>query len=201
MYPIRVLCPWNSPSKNIGVGCHFLLQGIFWTQRLNPHLLCLWHWQVESLPLSHLRSHLKFLFYLVFFLLIQYLFVFLLSSSEPTTFPRLPGEVQEKKHTGQMRHGRAMGGGNGSFTWQRGWERPPSGKRAPWPPRGQSPEWHRRRAAASEKGSWHNQWWDSQTRSQFQLQSQPPLLWQPQLQWTWLLCQCPLRWHWFGSCG
>ena len=25
------------------VGCHFLLQGIFLTQRLNPHLL---HWQV-----------------------------------------------------------------------------------------------------------------------------------------------------------
>ena len=25
--------------KNTGVGCHFLLQGIFPTQRLNPHLL------------------------------------------------------------------------------------------------------------------------------------------------------------------
>ena len=134
-------------------------------------------------------------------LLIQYLFVFLLSGPEPTTFPRLPGEVQKKKHTGQTRHGRTMGGGNGSFTWRRGWERPPSGKRAPWPLRGQSPEWRRRRAAASEKGSWHNQWWDSQTRSQFQLQSQPPLLWQPQLQWTWLLCQCPLKWHSFGNCG
>ena len=24
-----LLCPWNSPGKNIGVGCHFLLQGIF----------------------------------------------------------------------------------------------------------------------------------------------------------------------------
>ena len=23
----RVLCPWNSPVKNIGMGCHFLLQG------------------------------------------------------------------------------------------------------------------------------------------------------------------------------
>ena len=27
------------PSKNTGVGSHFLLQGIFPTQRLNPHLL------------------------------------------------------------------------------------------------------------------------------------------------------------------
>ena len=27
----RFLCPWNSPSKNTGVGNHFLLQGIFTT--------------------------------------------------------------------------------------------------------------------------------------------------------------------------
>ena len=42
-----------SPGKNTGVGCHFLLQGIFPTQELYPHLLC---WQVGSLPLSHLVS-------------------------------------------------------------------------------------------------------------------------------------------------
>ena len=24
--PIRILCPWDSPGKNTGVGCHFLLQ-------------------------------------------------------------------------------------------------------------------------------------------------------------------------------
>ena len=24
--PTRLLCPWDSPSKNTGVGCHFLLQ-------------------------------------------------------------------------------------------------------------------------------------------------------------------------------
>ena len=23
--PTRLLCPWNSPGKNTGVGCHFLL--------------------------------------------------------------------------------------------------------------------------------------------------------------------------------
>ena len=33
------LCPWNSPGKNTGVGCHFLLQGIFPTKRLNLTLL------------------------------------------------------------------------------------------------------------------------------------------------------------------
>ena len=38
--------------QEYGVGCHFLLQGIFPTQGLNLHLL---HWQVNSLLLSHLR--------------------------------------------------------------------------------------------------------------------------------------------------
>ena len=36
----RLLCPWNSPGKNTGVGSHFLLQGIFPTQGLTlglPH--------------------------------------------------------------------------------------------------------------------------------------------------------------------
>ena len=36
--PTRLFCPWDSPGKNVGVGCHFLLQGIFLTQGLNPHL-------------------------------------------------------------------------------------------------------------------------------------------------------------------
>ena len=31
----RLLCPWDSPGKNTGVGCHFLLQGIFLTQGSN----------------------------------------------------------------------------------------------------------------------------------------------------------------------
>ena len=32
-------CPWNSPGKNTGVGCHFLLQGIFPTQGSNLGLV------------------------------------------------------------------------------------------------------------------------------------------------------------------
>ena len=47
----RILCPWDSPGKNTGVGCHVLLQGIFPTQGWNPRLLHLLHWQVGSLPL------------------------------------------------------------------------------------------------------------------------------------------------------
>ena len=34
-----LLCRWDSPGKNTGVGSHSLLQGIFPTQGLNPHLL------------------------------------------------------------------------------------------------------------------------------------------------------------------
>ena len=39
LQPARFLCPWDSPGKNTGVGCHFLLQGIFLTQGSNPGLL------------------------------------------------------------------------------------------------------------------------------------------------------------------
>ena len=35
----RLLCPWNFPGKSTGVGCHFLLQGIFPTQGSNLGLL------------------------------------------------------------------------------------------------------------------------------------------------------------------
>ena len=34
----RLLRPWNFLGKNTGVGCHFLLQGIFLTQGSNPGL-------------------------------------------------------------------------------------------------------------------------------------------------------------------
>ena len=29
LQPTSLLCPWASPGRNTGVGCHFLLQGIF----------------------------------------------------------------------------------------------------------------------------------------------------------------------------
>ena len=34
-------------GKYTGVGCHLLLQRIFWFQELNPYLLCLQHWQAD----------------------------------------------------------------------------------------------------------------------------------------------------------
>jgi len=55
----RLLSPWEFPGKNIGVGCHFLLQGIILTQGLNLSLLNLLHWQANSLPLNHQGKPIK----------------------------------------------------------------------------------------------------------------------------------------------
>ena len=52
LYPARLLCPWDSPGKNAGVGHQGLLQGIFLAQGLNLHLFHLLHWQAGSSPLS-----------------------------------------------------------------------------------------------------------------------------------------------------
>ena len=50
LWSTRLLCPWDSPGKNTGVGDYALLQGIFPTQGSNPRLLNLLHWQVGYLP-------------------------------------------------------------------------------------------------------------------------------------------------------
>ena len=42
--------PPASFVRGVSQSCHFLLQGIFWTQESNTGLL---HWQVDSLLLSH----------------------------------------------------------------------------------------------------------------------------------------------------
>ena len=50
----RVRHDWSdlaAAGKNTGVGCYFILQGIFPPQGLNPCLLHLLHWQVDSLTL------------------------------------------------------------------------------------------------------------------------------------------------------
>ena len=48
----RLLCPWDFPGKNTGVGCHFLLQGIFQTQGWNSGLLfyrpIIYHWNTSK---------------------------------------------------------------------------------------------------------------------------------------------------------
>ena len=56
----RLLCPWNSPGKNTGVGSHSLLQGIFLTQGSNPNLMhckCIFTvWATKSMMRYHLTS-------------------------------------------------------------------------------------------------------------------------------------------------
>ena len=51
--PARLLCPRHSPGKNIGEGCHALLQGIFPTQGSNPFLL---HCSPSLYHLNHQRG-------------------------------------------------------------------------------------------------------------------------------------------------
>ena len=51
-----LFCPWDFPSKNTGVGCHFLLQRIFLTQGLN---LSLPHYRQMLYRLSHQGSHME----------------------------------------------------------------------------------------------------------------------------------------------
>ena len=56
LYPILfdpMVCPWKSPGKNPGVGCHFLVQGIFLTQGSNLGLL---HCRQILYILSHQES-------------------------------------------------------------------------------------------------------------------------------------------------
>ena len=53
LYPASLFCPWDSPGKNTGVGCHALLQGIFPTQGPNPGLL---HCRQILYRLSHQGS-------------------------------------------------------------------------------------------------------------------------------------------------
>ena len=45
-----LLCPWDYPGKNTGVGCHALLQGIFLIEGLNLYLLHLLGWQADVPP-------------------------------------------------------------------------------------------------------------------------------------------------------
>ena len=56
---LLLLCPWDSPGKNTGVGCCALSQGIFLTQG-SKLCLSLLHWQTCSLPLAPPGKPLRF---------------------------------------------------------------------------------------------------------------------------------------------
>ena len=61
LQPARLLCPWDSPGKNTGVGCRFFLQGNFLTQGSNSRLLLgrqiLYHWAFWEAPGRMVPSH------------------------------------------------------------------------------------------------------------------------------------------------
>ena len=48
----QVLCPWDSPDKNIEVGCHFLFQGGSSQPSDHTRVSCFLQRQVGSLPLA-----------------------------------------------------------------------------------------------------------------------------------------------------
>ena len=62
LQPTGLLCPWKFPGKNIGVGCPFLLQGIFSTQGLKNLVdsLRLGHWGSPSMisPPRNITLHI-----------------------------------------------------------------------------------------------------------------------------------------------
>ena len=70
LQPSRLLCPWDFPGKNTGVGCHFLLQGILLTHGSNLRFL---NWRADFLLLSHQRSLLFALTIMYFAALYMYL--------------------------------------------------------------------------------------------------------------------------------
>ena len=68
--------------REIGVGYHAFLQGMFPTQGSNSHLLCLQLWKVSSLPLvlpgkpthTHIHTY-KYIYFLIYLLYIYYFYV------------------------------------------------------------------------------------------------------------------------------
>ena len=49
--PTRLPCPWDSPGKNTGVGCHFLLQCCFSTRLQLRGQFLLFSWNITWSPL------------------------------------------------------------------------------------------------------------------------------------------------------
>ena len=50
----RLSCAWEFSGKNTGVGCDFLLQGIFATQ---GSTLCLWDWHIYSIDIKYCNTY------------------------------------------------------------------------------------------------------------------------------------------------
>ena len=56
--PFQLLCPWDSPGKNTGVGCHFLLQGNLHNPGTEPTSLSS-HVSCIGMQILYLERHLE----------------------------------------------------------------------------------------------------------------------------------------------
>ena len=63
--PTRLLYPWNSPGKNIGLGCHSLLQGTFLIQGSKVGSPALQAGSLPSEPTGKSNNLISFFFFLV----------------------------------------------------------------------------------------------------------------------------------------
>ena len=93
LQPTRLLRPWNFPGKNTGVGCHFLLHGIFPTWGLNPHLLhCrqilfpLNYWEVLHAQICHSSTCIATDIYILKYFFLVFICVYFVYNQLHTTF-------------------------------------------------------------------------------------------------------------------
>ena len=91
----RLLRPWDFLGKSTGVGCHFVLQGIFPTQGSNPGLL---HCRQMLYQLSHQAS----LEGLMFKLKLQY-FGHLMGRADSFEKTLMLGKIEGRRRMGQQR--------------------------------------------------------------------------------------------------
>ena len=103
-------------SKNIGVGCHFLIQGIFPTQGLSPSILCLLQWQADSLPLHRLGSPYVCAYLPFFPLKIRQLYTWGFPGGTVVKNP--PVSAGDTRGTGSIP-------GSGKIPWSRKWQPTP----------------------------------------------------------------------------
>ena len=63
LHPARLLCPWDSPGRNIGMGYHFLLQRNFPTQGFNLGLIstCISRHSSSEMSLPNVTPTQKYL--------------------------------------------------------------------------------------------------------------------------------------------
>ena len=103
LYPTRLLCPWDFPGNSTGVDCHFLLQGIFPNQGLNPGLP---HCRQTLYRLSHQVTQVQ----------TCSLMHILRASQVAPVVKNLPANAGDVRDTGSvLRLGRSPGEGHGNL--------------------------------------------------------------------------------------